>query len=103
MNSNIKTLDLKNAKYNSKEIIIKRKKENIIISLNNIKKLFYAKPTFWNYIFLTAGSAKITGLLYIECKEKINKRLNFVLKIKYNDVLKLPKEILSIIDFYRIF
>lgn len=47
------TLDLKNATYTSKEIIIKRK--NIIISLKNIKSLFYAKPTFWNYIFLAVA------------------------------------------------
>ena len=103
MNNNTKTLDLKNATYTSKEIIFKRKKGNIIISLNKINNLFYAKPTFCNYILLTAGSMKNTGCLYIECKEKINKRQNYMLKIKYNDVLKLPKEILSIIDFYRIF
>jgi hypothetical protein len=96
-------LDLKNATYTSKEIIIKRKKENIIIPLKKIKNLFYARPTFWNYIFLTAGSTKITGFLYIECKEKINKRVMYMLKIKYNDVLKLPKEILSIIELDRIF
>jgi len=95
------TLDLKNATYTSKEIIIKRK--NIIISLKNIKSLFYAKPTFWNYIFLAAGSMKITGFLYIECKEKIDKKMIYMLKIKYNDLQKLPKEILSIIEFYRIF
>lgn len=103
MNSNYKTLDLKNATYSSKEIIIKRKKENIIISLKNIKSLFYAKPTFWNYIFLTIGSTKIPRFLYIECKEKINKRKIYMLRIKYNDLLKLPKEILSSIEFYRIF
>lgn len=46
---------------------------------------------------------KITGFLYIECKEKIDKKMIYMLKIKYNDLQKLPKEILSIIEFYRIF
>lgn len=90
-------LELKNAIYTSKEIIIKRKKGNIIIPLSDIKELEYVRKTFINYLLGLAIVAP-PGWLRIIYKDKSNRRKFHILKIRYNDLLNIPQEILSKID-----
>lgn len=90
-------LELKNAIYTSKEIIIKRKKENIIIPLSDIKEMEYVKKKLLNYI-LGGGIVAPPGWLRIIYEDKNFRRKFYVLKIRYDDLLKIPQEILSKID-----
>ncbi|MDE6660810.1 MAG: hypothetical protein K2J93_03165 [Anaeroplasmataceae bacterium] len=90
-------MDLKKVQFTSKEMIIKKKKDNFIIPLDNIKEMEYTKKTFLNYL-LIFGLSVSPGWLQIKFKNKIEKRKSYSLKIKYEDLQKFPKEIFSTIE-----
>lgn len=95
----MESMHLKKAIINSNEIILLRKKGDIIISIDNITRIDYTKPTFFSC--LIAGllpDGTFPGYLKIFLKEKINKSKDYLVKIKHNDVLKLPEFYLRKID-----
>jgi hypothetical protein len=97
-----KEIELKKAIFTTNQIIIKKRKENIIIPLMKIDRILYAKPTFKNYLLLGFGDTKIVGALYIYLKEKINRKQMYCFHIKYNDVIRIPHDIFKKIKFFGI-
>lgn len=85
---------LKNITFNKNEIIIDRKKEQIKISTDNIKNIQYTRKTFLNYL-LIYGLNVSPGWLQINFVNRIRWRKGYALKIKYEDLKKLPKELLE--------
>ena len=48
-------IEFKKAIFTSNKIIIKKKKQNIVIPLTKVNKLFYAKFSIINYLLLVLG------------------------------------------------
>lgn len=97
-------LELENVTFTKKKIIVKTKKEDVVIGYDNVKGGEYRKKTFFNY--LTMQSALYPpGWLFIKFKKKIGKRSSIAFKIEHEDLLKLPDEIvtaLTLYDYYRL-
>lgn len=94
-------LEIKKAKLTSNQIIIKKSRTNVIIPLDKIEKIFYAKETFRNYISLGFGDVRCPGFAYIYLNEKIGRRKMYCLYITYEKILKLPKNIFNKIEFFN--
>ncbi len=90
-------LSLKKAIFFPDKIVILKKKSKVIIDINSIERIEYAKPTLLNYIFATVLFGGICpGRLEIHLKDNIFTRHAyhtklFLIKIKYKDYLKLPE------------
>lgn len=93
-------IEFKKAIFTSKQIIIKKRKQNIIIPLENIEELFYAKCSLKNYLLLGIGERRTIGALYIYLKEKINGKKMYCFFIKYENLSKIPKNIYKMIHFF---
>ena len=89
-------LELKKVIFTDNEIIVKNKKEDVVISYSNIKYTSYHKKNFINYL-LIYGLDVAPGWLLIKFKEKISNRKAIMFKIDYDDLMKLPKKILEIL------
>ena len=97
-------LELEKVTFTNKKIIVKTKKEEIIIEYDNVKEGEYRKKNFFNYLFMQ-GFIYPPGWLFIKFKNKIGKRSSIAFKIKHEDLLKLPNEIvtnLTLYDYYRL-
>ena len=109
MKFEFKRVEFKKAIFTDCQIIIKKRKQNIVIPLNKIDKLLYAKPSIRNY-FSLCYSPWTVGVLYICVKEKMNvgngiwqifkDKKNFCIHIKYDDLIKIPENIFKRIKFY---
>ena len=93
-------IEFKKAIFTSNKIIIKKKKQNIVIPLTKVNKLFYAKFSIINYLLLGIGDHRATSALYIYLKEKINNKNMYCFFIKYDNLIKIPKNILKKVEFY---
>ncbi|WP_400238287.1 hypothetical protein [Methanobrevibacter smithii] len=93
-------IEFKKAIFTSNQIIIKKKKQNIVIPLTKVDKLLYAKFSIKNYLSLGFGDYRTTGALYIYLKEKINNKNMYCFFIKYNNLVQIPENILKKIKFY---
>lgn len=93
-------IEFKKAKFTSNQIVIKRRRENIIIPIEKIEKLLYAKFSIKNYLSLGFGDCRSPGALYIYLKEKINNKSMYCFFIKYNNLEKIPEKIYKKIKFY---
>lgn len=91
----MESLQLKKAIFNSTEIVLIRKKGNITINVDDIKRIDYTKPTLLNYFFVSGlfPGGTYPGRLEIYLNKKINKSKSYLVKIKFDEVRKLP-------DFY---
>lgn len=88
--------------FTSKQIILKRRKEVIVLPLNKIDKIFYARPCCKNWNMNLFGrwySSGITRILYIHLKEKINGKKLYYVYIRYKNLQKIPQNIFDNIDF----
>lgn len=97
-------LELEKVTFTNKKIIVKTKKEEIFIEYDNVKVGEYRKKNFFNYLFMQ-GYIYPPGWLFIKFKNKIGKRSSIAFKIKHEDLLKLPNEIvtnLTLYDYYRL-
>jgi len=95
----VQKLNLKNAIITSNEITIIKKKCNIVVTKNDIRRIDYTKPTFWSC--LIAGllpDGTFPGYLRIILNKKISKSKTYIIKIKFEDILKLPEVYLKEID-----
>ena len=88
-------LELKKTIFTEDEIIVKNKKD-IVILYTNIKYTSYHKKNYINYL-LTYCLDVAPGWLLIKFKEKISNRKSIIIKIDYEDLMKLPKKILEIL------
>lgn len=93
-------IEFKKAIFTSNQIIIKKKKQSIIIPLNKVDKLLYAKFSIKNYLSLGFGEPRTTGVLYIYLNEKINNKKMYCFFIKYDNLTKIPERIFNKIRFY---
>lgn len=109
MKFEFKKVEFKKVIFTDCQIIIKKRKQNIVISLNKIDKLLYAKPSIRNY-FSLCHCPYTVGVLYICVKEKMNigngiwqifqNKKIFCIHIKYDNLKKIPKNFLEKIKFY---
>lgn len=93
-------IEFKKVKFTSKEIIIKKRKQDIIILVENIEKMLYAKFNIKNYLSLGFGDTRSTGTLYIYLKEKINNKKMYCFFIRYKNLMKIPENLYERISFY---
>lgn len=93
-------IEFKKAIFTSNRIIIKKKKQNLVIPLAKVDKLLYAKFSIKNYLSLGFGDWRTTGALYIYLNEKINNKKIYCFFIKYDNLTKIPKNIFNKIKFY---
>ncbi len=93
-------IEFKKAIFTSNQIIIKKKKENIVIPLTKVDKLLYAKFSIKNYLSLGFGDYRTTGSLYIYLNEKINNKNMYCFFIKYDNLVQIPENILKKVKFY---
>ena len=97
-------LELENVVFTKKKVIIRTKKGEVIVEYENIKEGQYRKKNFFNYLTMQ-GALYPPGWLFIKFKEKIGRRSSIAFKIKHEDLLKLPNEIvtaLTLYDYYRL-
>lgn len=109
MKFEFKKVEFKKAIFTDCQIIIKKRKQNIVIPINKIDKLLYAKPSIRNY-FSLCHCPYAVGVLYICVKEKMNigngiwqifqNKKIFCIHIKYDNLKKNPKNFLEKIKFY---
>ena len=90
-------LETKKAIFLNNKIIIKKSNETIF--LNDIKCMFYARPTIKNYFSLGFGDWKSIGALYIFLNSNKKRDYRYFF-IKYNEVKKIPLKIYNHITFY---
>ena len=93
-------IEFKKAIFTSNQIIIKKKKQNIIIPLTKVDRLLYAKFSIKNYLSLGFGDYRTTGALYIYLNEKINNKNMYCFFIKYDNLVRIPENILKMVKFY---
>lgn len=85
-------MKIKNADFQNDQIILHKKKKDIYINVDNIKHIIYYRPNFWGFISAYI-SWSTPGFMEIYLFEKVQGKKAYVLRIKYNDVLKLPQKI----------
>lgn len=93
-------IEFKRAIFTSNQIIIKKKKQNIVIPLTKVDKLLYAKFSIKNYLSLGFGDYRTTGALYIYLNEKINNKNMYCFFIKYDNLVQIPENVLKKVKFY---
>lgn len=93
-------IEFKKAIFTSNQIIIKKKKQNIVIPLTKVDKILYAKFSIKNYLSLGMGDCKTTSALYIYLNESINKKNMYCFFIKYSNLTQIPENIFKKIKFY---
>lgn len=93
-------IEFKKAIFTSNQIIIKKKKQNIVIPLTKVEKLLYAKFSIKNYLSLGFGDYRTTGALYIYLNEKINNKNMYCFFIKYDNLVQIPENVLKKVKFY---
>lgn len=95
-------LETKKATFYSDKIVLKkRKKEPVVINSREIDKLCYARPTFLNYLFAEVNQV-FPGQLVIWLKKplKDGKKAGYVLRIKYDDFIRLPQDLKLLTEQY---
>ncbi|MCL2061432.1 MAG: hypothetical protein FWH03_02275 [Firmicutes bacterium] len=80
------SLQIKKAIFSLTEITLLRKKESIIIDVDNISWIDYRKPNLLNWLFSTT----IPGFMWIHLKQTVGNKKMFIVRIKYKDYVKLP-------------
>lgn len=93
-------IEFKRAIFTPTQIIIKKKKRNIVIPLSEVDKILYAKFSIKNYLSLGIGDCRTTNILYIYLKEKINGRKLYSFYIKYCDLVKIANILLGIVEAF---
>ena len=87
-------LSLKNAIFFPDKIVLLKKQGKVVIEIDAIERIEYAKPTLLNYILASGGT--FPGRLEIYLKDNLFTRKAyytklFLIKIKYKDYLQLPE------------
>jgi hypothetical protein len=86
------SLELKSAIFTSKQIIIIKKNNKIIINIDDIERIEYSKPTLLNYLLSSTWfGGTYPGRLQIHLNKKIGKTKLYLVKINYKEFVKLPE------------
>ena len=97
-------LELEKVTFTKKKTIVKTRKGDVVIEYDNVKEGTYNKKNFFNYLFMQAAIYP-PGWLFIKFKKKIGRSSSIAFKIKHEDLLKLPNDIvtaLTLYDYYRL-
>ncbi len=97
-------LELEKVTFTKKKIIVKTRKGDVVIEYDNVKEGEDRKKNFFNYLTMQAAIYP-PGWLFIKFKKKIGRRSSIAFKIKHEDLLKLPNDIvtaLTLYDYYRL-
>lgn len=92
----MESLIINNATFFSDKIVLNKKKGQVVIERGAIDYIRYKKPTFINYLLASVWfGGTFPGRLEIYIKDniytkKVYKTKLFLVKIKYNDYIKLP-------------
>ncbi len=92
-------IEFKKTIFTSSQIIIKKKKQNIVIPLTKVDKLLYAKFSIKNYLSLGFGDCRTTGVLYVYLNEKINEKECIVFSLNMVILCKFQKTYLKRLSF----
>ena len=88
----MKSLQTKKANFTEKEIVIFKKKGDIIIDVNNIRHIEYKNPNFFNCLLSSLVFDGLhPGYMRIFLSKKKGRIHCYVIKIKYKEFLELPK------------
>jgi hypothetical protein len=90
---------LENEKILIFDDFLKIKNENIIIKIDNIDFLYYARRNLKNYFL--APFKYSPGYLYIFIKNNSIHRKYYRIKMAYSDVLKLPEKYKKLLDLIK--
>lgn len=82
----MENLNLKKAIFTPTEIILIKKKGNIVIKVEDIESLEYNRVTLYNLLVENL----YMGYLRIILKEKLNGKRQYLVRLKFKDVFKLP-------------
>jgi hypothetical protein len=95
----MESLQLKKVIFSPIEIVLLKKKGNITIGVEDIKRIEYKKPTLINYLLASTWfGGTYPGRLQVYLREKVGKTKLYLVKIKYKEFLKLPDVYRKIID-----
>ena len=88
----MKNLQLKNVTFNQEEIVFVKKSGNIIIRFEDIERIEYVRPRFFNYLLsVTWFGGTYPSRLQIYLNKKVKKTKLYLVKIKYKEFLNLKK------------
>ena len=76
------------------KMILKNKKDNVVIMYSNIKETMYNTSFFLTLL----GSAPFPKELILILDQKVNNKKRFIIKINKNSIKKLPPILRSKID-----
>lgn len=87
----MKSFKLKNVIFNPTEIVLIRRKDNIIIDVNDIEKIRYIRASLINYLISpTWFGGTYPNRLQIHMNKKIGKTKLYLVRMKYKEFLELP-------------
>lgn len=95
-------MKFKDVVFEKDRIVFHKKSGDVVIRLNEIKSIEYAKPSIFNYLLsaISHGASTFPGRLEIRTKVKISKSKLHLVTIKFEEVLMLPNYLLEVIDPY---
>lgn len=85
-------MKIKNDEFYNNKIVLYKKKNEIEIDVDNIKHIIYYRPNLLGFISAYT-SWSTPGFLEIYLIDKVQNKRAYLLKIKYEHVKKLPKNI----------
>ena len=84
------TIETKKATFNNFSLIVHKKKD-IHIHINDIKHIIYYRWSFFSALSAFI-SQSFPGIMEVYLNEKVQGRKAYVFRLKYKDVVKLPKQ-----------
>ena len=87
---NIISFVFKSVLFEDDQIVLIKRKKQIIIKKEMIEEIKYAKFTIANCLALI-GDWRSPGVLYIILKKNVNKHKDYAFIISFKNLLKIPK------------
>lgn len=91
-----KSVELKKAIFYSDKIVIKKKKGNIVLNIEDIDYILYHKFSIWTFI-PPLPTSYLWALEIVLKKEKVRKKI-YYLSMRYKTVLKIQAVLKKEID-----
>ena len=89
----------KNVIFNDEGILFLKKRGNVFVNVDDIKRMVYTRPTLWNFIAIAIGAMGAYPQRFIVyLKKKINNKKMYYVLIKYKEFYRLPDWVLSNVE-----
>lgn len=93
------SLQVKKAIFNSTEIVFLRKNGNITVSIEDIERIEYSKPTLINYLLASTWfGGTYPGRLQIHLNKRVNNTKLYLVKLKHKELSELPEFYIKKVD-----